>query len=778
MAVTEAALDGFRGGLAARRAPLDFGDEQWSKLHGFVLEDGGTLRSQWPLQEISGISDVSAMSTYQGFGETPFLVVVKADGTVHWREAPPDDAETVAAELSSDWHPLLDEAGAPVTGVTGIRPLFTVPLDAAVLSHADGGLRPALMLNTINLSDTGKVLFVYESDDPATEAQRLRSMNLGSSALWPVNSDTNTSPKGEHGCLWSGVVVLGDIEWKADPNSALSSSNKTRYRNGLWLSVPGEALRFDPLSVLFIGDPNTHISGIQPTDQGLLVFTNSLEGIGGVHILRGTPDAYTLEPLHVGIGVQEAQTFWQDTNTYCWVTAAGEVWQTDTQALRRLDRQGLGVDRQKSPRDGAKSFGPWLLVVRENRMFVLRALDDGRTAAWTEANIDSLAGPPDARFAQESGQSIYFLADGLIYRFTRADIRTGVSERGSTPTGQPDLSIGTRTLSTGKGHRKTYWHRVGVRASAGYRATGATCERVILRAGPVLDDRAPFVARHGPFALEGTADEDVSDPDVETPVVEFTETWTAANSSAGIDADNDWTALGSADFDLVSNRAQSAGSGTGFYFLNDALSNDSQYAKVDVVDAAAHHYLFVRNPGTGTQTHYRFVQTGTGASARRAIERVVDGSATTLTAAAAGVDGPFTMELRAVGSTVTAYVDDVPVLTAVDTYIPTGRYVGIGASGSGHVFDNFEAGVLLPSDYVVWDGSLVTWGSVQAQWNSSAPDVLPPTQYYPKRWQQMFRGIGTSNEFSVEAVFKGDVQVEQVSVFFQGSILGGDDEGR
>lgn len=772
VAVSEEVLDGFRGGLAARRAAVEFGEEQWAKLHGFVVEDGGVLRSQWPLQEIMGIEDVVALGVYQGPGETPFLVAVQGTGEVKWREAPPDGAESGSTDLSATWHPLLNESGVAISPGAGVRPLTSVPLETDVLAHADGGLRPALILNTIGLSDTGLVWFVYEADTPATEEERLRAMNLGSAAKWPVDDATNASPKAEYGTLWSGVLVLGDIEWKADPDLALSETNKIRYRNGLWVSVPGEPLLFDPLSVLFIGESNTRISGLLPTEQGLLVFTTSLEGLGGVHILRGTPDAFILEPLHIGIGVSPGQTGWQDTNTYCWVTDAGEVWQSDTSEVRRLDRQGLGVDRQKSPRDGVKSFGPWLLAVRERRMFVLRVLDDSRTAAWTEANVDSLQGPVDMRFAHESGQSVYFLAGKHVYRFTRADIRTGVSERGETPLGLVDLSVGSRTLQTGKGHHKTFWHRVGIRATAGHRADTASVERIILRAGPVLDTRAPFLARSGPFPL---AVEVVSSESEDTVgVSEATEGWECLDNATSIDCDQLWVTM-AGGWELLTGEAESTGANDNSAYMDFGLSLDDQFAKAALIaGSGTEHYVFVRNPGTGDQTHYAFVQTST----TRRIERVVGGSRTTLTEESVVVTVPFTMELRVVESVLEALIDNQVVLTAVDSAITTGRFVGIGADGVDQSFESFEAGVREPGSTVLWAGTKVTWAGVQVQWDLTPADLLPPPTHSPKRWQALVRGIGASNEFSIEVVCQGDVQLEQVSVFFQGSILGGDSEGR
>lgn len=589
----EAALEGFRGGFAARRAPLEFGEEQWAKLYGFVIEDGAVLRSQWPLQRLEGIAEVSTFGVYQGPTETPYIVAVTKAGDVKWRPAPPDNVELGSAELSESWHDLLTEGDTPtaVTVNPAVRPITTLPLSAGELEHAAGGLVPALMLNSIEIADNEDVWFVYEDVNASTDAERLRAMTLGDDNKWPVDDDTEASPKAQHGVLWSGVLVLGDIEWNADPEQALSSSNKTRYRNGLWMSVPGEPLLFDPLSVLFIGEPSTHITGLSATNHGLLVFTNSAQGRGGVHLLRGTPDAFALEPLQVGLGVTEGIARWTDTSTDCWINASGEIWQTDTDSVRRLDRQGLGTDRQNPDQDGVHPFGPWLIAVRERQMFALRALDDGGTAAWTQLNVEPL-GLPDLRYAAESGQSLYFLISGSIARFTRADTRTGVSDRGQTSAGPIDLAVASRTLATGKGHHKTFWHRVGVRATGGRRSTQAQVEKLILRAGPARDLLSPALERVGPWALSVEGPDEVG-------------TW--------------------------------------------------------------------RDP------------------------------------------------------------------------------------------------------IATWDGDEITWDGQVVRWIET---LLPLPTHAQKRWQALVRGIGASNEFSIEVIFSGDVQVEQLGIFFRGSILGGDEEGR
>lgn len=488
MAVEEASLNDFRGGLAAdARSSMDFNENQWAKITGFVLEDGGRLRSQWPLQQVSGLTDVEYLGTYQGYDGTVFLAAVKSTGEIVWAVAPSDSLPSGDPGLTLTWNSLQNSGGATPTGSGPRRPLCNVPLR----TESSAGFRSGLLLNSIDLADGDSSVAVYQEDG----SQTLRFTEKADH--WPADTSESVMPKGEHGVVWNGVLVLGDIEWKDDPDSALSETNKKRARNGLFLSEPGKPFTYDPLNVLFIGDHHSSISGLQGIDAGLLVFTDNREtGIGGIYLLRGTPDNYSLETVREGLGADHGQAVWQQTGTAVWVSSDGEVWQTNGQRAKRVDVQGLGVDRSAQDKDGVHEFGPWALVVRDGRMFALRDL--GREGAWTELALGGIS-PDFSRGGGQVGQAFYFVTDDgtnqAIWRFTRDDLDSGVSERGGGTDGVRDLSLGTRTLESGAGHNKTMWQAVGVRATAGEDADTADLTKLELRAGPVRDSSSPQLDR-------------------------------------------------------------------------------------------------------------------------------------------------------------------------------------------------------------------------------------------------------------------------------------------
>ena len=490
--LTEETLDNFRGGLAERRASTEFGRGQWSKLHGFVIEDGGRLRSQWALQKIGGQQDIGALGVYEGHSGAVFLVAVTSSGAIRWAEAPADDETD---DLDPTWQDLVNadasepsSAGSPEQR----RPVARVPLDQVT----SAGFRSTLLLTSIHMGDDGTAVFVYEDDAGGT----LRFFEVDE--LWPSSSLDEVAPKGQYGALWNGVLVLGDIEWRDDAEQELSQSNKKRWRNSLWLSEPGRPLDFDPLSVVHVGDAHERITGLQPIEAGLLVFTSSDSSSGGgVWILRGTPDAFSRAPLRLGVGANRGQAAWQETGTGAWVTATGEVWQTDGQQVARLDWQGLDVSRSPDAGNGVAEFGPWLLAALDDRLFACRALDDQEGAAWTELQVDGV-GEIDMASVAHIGNQLLLLADGEVFRFTRAD----GPARGETPDGLVELKVGSRTLESRPPTQKTFWHRIGLRATAGSGAAVASVDRIRLSAGPVLDVDAPSLDREGPWSLlEGQA---------------------------------------------------------------------------------------------------------------------------------------------------------------------------------------------------------------------------------------------------------------------------------
>lgn len=478
VAVKEEVLADFTGGQTSRTASMEFADNQWAKLKGFVLEERGRLRSQWALQKIGGVSGIEHFGTYFGHSGTLYLVAVKSDGTIEYAAAPGTDVLSTDAAIDPTW---------TAVGVTSPssdrRALTTIKLR----DESSAGLRSGLLLGSIHEGDSSEAVILYEND--AGDDLVLKE----ESDRWPVDDTEDAMPKGQYAEVWNGVLVLGDIEWKDDSDGALEADNKKRHRNGLFLSKSGDPFRWDPLNVLLIGEPHERIAGLHQTDAGLLVFTDGGVRYGGVYLLRGTPDSYSLETVRTGVGASSKQANWAHTGSAVWVNAKGEVHQTDGKQVIRLD-SSLGIGGRLADEDGCAAFGPYLLVQRDQRVFVLAAVDQ-EGATWTELAVPDIGTLDMTSGTGASPEAFYFVVGGELFRWNAVDLDDD-SERGGGTEGLPDLTVGTRTLEQGSGHEKANWRALGIRATAGHDSPqAATIEKVVLYAGPALDDHTPSLER-------------------------------------------------------------------------------------------------------------------------------------------------------------------------------------------------------------------------------------------------------------------------------------------
>jgi hypothetical protein len=75
------------------------------------------------------------------------------------------------------------------------------------------------------------------------------------SNTFPDDEDgtSDSMPRAGRCTMWGDFLVLGDIIWKADPDQPFASGNKSRYRHGLWFSIPGKTDTFDPIDTVFTG---------------------------------------------------------------------------------------------------------------------------------------------------------------------------------------------------------------------------------------------------------------------------------------------------------------------------------------------------------------------------------------------------------------------------------------------------------------------------------------------------------------------------------------------
>lgn len=472
----------FSGGFTPKLASTDFSDRQWAKLEGVVLEDEAEIRSQWACQQIGTLDNVAWVVPYQGYSRL-YLIALSLDlsGSIWYCEVPPATAASATTEATT-WKSL--------TGPTyGAQPEDRYPIGLVPLKAASSeGYRSALLVTPGPGPDpdsggtTTAALAIHQADG-STDLTFVEWTNqypaLEADGETPTS---NVMPRARFGTMWEDYLVLGSIEWYVDGASALSDSNVKPYRNGLWFSQGGDPTAFDPQSVVFVGDPETNITGMSIIDAGLVVFTSSGPfDTGGAFLLRGRPDYFEPERLSA-IGADQGACTWAYTGAAAWISETGEVFHSNGEEVMRLD-DPLDLDRTSHTSDNLQGFGPYLIASRLGRLFAFRVFEtDG---AWTELIVPpNLGGIRSMRAVAD--QLVFIAASnsgwGTVWRYVRREH----DERGQLGGVPIEPTISTRTVEAGGGHDVTFWHRFG------FRATGpGRVETITLRGGPALDDEQP-----------------------------------------------------------------------------------------------------------------------------------------------------------------------------------------------------------------------------------------------------------------------------------------------
>lgn len=463
MAIEQVVLDDFTGGFVPRLAASDFSDRQWAKLEGFVLEGEARVRTQWPIQLIGAKTGFDRLAALDGW-----LIARHDDGAgtyTWWYLDNPDGTLTATQTAALTWTQL-----TAVTSTEELETVCRIPLR----DQDSAGWVEALLLN--HRDRNGSAWAVYE--DQGTGSLTVKEWT----DKWPDvdGANDNVMPPGSVGTMWADFLVLGDIRWLDDESAAIGDTNNKPHPNGIWFSQGGDPDSWDVLDVEFMGfheSPHGQkVLDLTPMDAGMLVVTQS-----GVALLRGNAADHSREPLRAGVTAKDRYSAapWPLTGTACWIDQAGQVWQTDGEAADRLDK-GLDLERQATFTGQLFAWDEYLLVSRADRCLAFTAFDvDG---AWTEL-ITPGAGAP--AFYQQVGDQLYWLdGSGRCLRFNRLDALDG--ERGQIDGVAQTLTVATRTLERGGGHRKTWWHRFGVRAEG-----PGTLSKVTLRPGPALDAGQP-----------------------------------------------------------------------------------------------------------------------------------------------------------------------------------------------------------------------------------------------------------------------------------------------
>lgn len=260
-----------------------------------------------------GVDDVASICEF-------ILALSKQDGWLY--------TDTPATLTNPDWQAV---PGLPADN-TNLRFAGRIPL------LVNNTWVSAGLLNSV--TSTGNAAAVYR--DPDTDVIGVKTW----SNRYPSDETDGTPdsmPRAAISANWGDFVVLGDIQWKADPSQAYGSGNTARYPHGIWLSEPGTTDTWNPDKTFFVGQKleQNAVLGLFPVERGLLVITQSL-----VVLLRGTPDDFVYEELRSGISplFPSEVTFWPYAGLVVWLDRTGKVWATNGDVVARLD-EGVSIER-------------------------------------------------------------------------------------------------------------------------------------------------------------------------------------------------------------------------------------------------------------------------------------------------------------------------------------------------------------------------------------------------------------------------------------------------
>lgn len=432
MAVRELLANNFSGGVQFGEEPGEFTETQWKELSGFVFDDERRLRTQWAQHVLRTTDNVARVGEVGGF-----ILAILDDG-VEYREEP----TLGAAPGSGGWSTVQDGGSAFTFGGNPTpRSLTKVPeRDGA------GGFTEGLLLNTV--AEAQDEAYILTVDGGAVVPKALTER-------YPTGPEVDDAmPYAEVGTMWGSFLVLGDIRWADDPDDTISPSNSAQYPYGLWFSQPNSVTNFDPIDVEFI---STHtgtgrIVGMFPLDVGLVVLAED-----GVHLFRGNPANYSYEVVRTDIGCPSpgAATYWAHANVVAWLDEAGSVWHTNGEEVTRID---LPLPPAEGPQRGLTAWYDKLVVRRGGVTWVFHAFEEG--GAWTRLRRTPVCTECDAK----ATQAFYWrnFETGALVRFD--------------PVAPRDVTETSRVVSRplGEAHRRTFWHRAGIRHRGGGEPTVIT----------------------------------------------------------------------------------------------------------------------------------------------------------------------------------------------------------------------------------------------------------------------------------------------------------------
>jgi hypothetical protein len=349
-------------------------------------------------------------------------------------------------------------------------------------------------------------------------------------------------PRANIGTMWGNALILGDIEWKSDSADAASSGKVTPGANtapmsfksgnpsnfglrdgntephrGSFYYSEDDIDKFDPRSVIRASGTDTRIAGMHMLDNRLIIVTTAGGENDGVIAFSGNLsqlhpydptataniNAIRKQIIRGGVGVADRipdsggghitqSCVWSEVGIVVFVDRLGGVFYTNGQVCDRLDRYGPKQPASSTFRDHPAAVGKHLVMWRDKRLLTFTILSsdtDTVAGCWTELV------PPVAIADQNtitsmvgSGRSLYFVADGNVWRYA---LDAPAVEKGcinGTPT---TLTVSTRTVGEMDKDVKINWHSVDIAFS-----TQATCTLtgVVAKAGPALQLTSPTPA--------------------------------------------------------------------------------------------------------------------------------------------------------------------------------------------------------------------------------------------------------------------------------------------
>lgn len=471
MAIELTVLPDFSGGEISYRSSLEPQENQWSLLEGFVLNNNRRLEAQWPGVNwkipVEGDENLLGALGVQDFGVvTGHILAVSDDtGSTGWYIAKLEDGLQTPI-----WEPLTTPDTAGRLRVAG-------KMAYQVVDGGDVFWVDALLCNSATQTSVSPFA-VYI--DPRDNQPKVKSWSNNRPDT--PDGEPDTMPHAGVCAMWGDYLVLGDIVWKSDPDAAFDATNASRYRHGLWFSIPGKTDTWDPIDTVMTGQKAgaNVVQAIYPLEPGLMVITCTL-----VSLLQGSPDDFIYRELREGISNcgRNGSAAWPAKGGVVWSDRLGYVWFSNGEIFQRLD-EAIEIENSRS----VAAVDEYVLVSTLEQTHVFRLYEEG--GGWTRLSKPSgfrkIVASPSTLIGIEARESVgsFTLDDEVLGLLDGDDVLWGPPllvtayefenpARGTFDDRPLRSKVITRPLP-GFGHTLRFWHKFGLRAKGTGRLISAT----------------------------------------------------------------------------------------------------------------------------------------------------------------------------------------------------------------------------------------------------------------------------------------------------------------